>query len=99
MRYQERSWPGPSRLNYPRILLALVALASQVPTVALGSVIRTPDEAEVVARISDVMASDPKIFQQIPWVGSLGRAIQLSQIEQRPVFLFTHDGNMNTGRC
>jgi len=74
-------------------------LGLQVPALALGSVSRISDEAEVAARVSALMKSDPKIFRQIPWVKSLGKALELSQIEQRPVFLFTHDGNMNTGRC
>jgi hypothetical protein len=38
-------------------------------------------------------------WTQIPWVGSLVEARRIGREEGRPVFLFTHDGNIASGRC
>lgn len=38
-------------------------------------------------------------WRQVPWAATLVEARQQSQKEKRPLFLFTHDGNMDTGRC
>ncbi len=38
-------------------------------------------------------------WKHIPWVASLAEARRCSQQEHAPVFLFTHDGNMESGRC
>jgi hypothetical protein len=43
-------------------------------------------------------ASD-KRFDEIAWVPGIRRAIQLSTENDRPVFLYTGDGKINTGRC
>jgi hypothetical protein len=99
-----RKFEGTQRLqlslsSIQERLLWLVVVASLLPAHSLASVIQLPDEAAVEARVAAITSSDPKIFQQILWVKSLAQALKLSQIEHRPVFLFTHDGNMNTGRC
>jgi len=38
-------------------------------------------------------------FDQIGWVHTILEAQKLAKSHHRPVFLFTHDGRMNTGRC
>ena len=38
-------------------------------------------------------------FDQIGWAKDIRDAIRLGQKHGRPVFLFTHDGRMATGRC
>ncbi len=38
-------------------------------------------------------------WQKIPWVASLTEARRLAEKEKIPIFLFTHDGNIETGRC
>jgi hypothetical protein len=43
--------------------------------------------------------ADEKRFDQIGWCTSLLEAEKLAREHQRPVFLFTHDGRMNVGRC
>ena len=50
-------------------------------------------------RIQQIKQSDATAWKSIPWTASLSEARALSQKENRPVFLFTHDGNLETGRC
>ena len=57
------------------------------------------DEAWVLARVQKIKASDTTGWSRIPWTASLMAARQASVKENRPVFLFTHDGNIETGRC
>ncbi len=38
-------------------------------------------------------------FDDIGWVDTIGAALRLGQQQQRPIFLFTHDGRMAIGRC
>ncbi len=51
-------------------------------------------------RIADWQPTvDEKRFDQIGWCTSLLEAEKLAREHQRPIFLFTHDGRMNVGRC
>lgn len=43
--------------------------------------------------------ADERRFDEIGWAGGVGEAIRLAKTHGRPVFLFTHDGHMNVGRC
>jgi hypothetical protein len=43
--------------------------------------------------------ADEKRFDQIGWCTSLLQAEKLAREHRRPIFLFTHDGRMNIGRC
>ena len=43
-------------------------------------------------------ASD-KPFEQIGWADDLRQALRMAKDHHRPIFLFTHDGRINTGRC
>jgi hypothetical protein len=38
-------------------------------------------------------------FDEIGWAKDIRTAIRLAKENDRPVFLFTHDGRMNIGRC
>ena len=42
---------------------------------------------------------DEKRFDQIAWAADLRTARKLAAEHNRPVFLFTMDGRVNTGRC
>ena len=42
---------------------------------------------------------EEKAFDRIGWTPDLRTAERLSRESKRPVFLFTHDGRINTGRC
>ena len=40
-----------------------------------------------------------KRFDEIGWAHDIRTALALAKEHNRPVFLFTHDGQMNLGRC
>lgn len=38
-------------------------------------------------------------MDSIGWARDIGQALEIAEKYDRPVFLFTLDGHMNTGRC
>jgi hypothetical protein len=38
-------------------------------------------------------------FDEVGWAKDIRHAERLAKIHQRPIFLFTHDGRVNLGRC
>ena len=42
---------------------------------------------------------EEKLFDEIGWADDIRTAKQLSAEHNRPLFLFTMDGRVNTGRC
>lgn len=57
------------------------------------------DEAHTLRQIQRIKDSDNTEWRRIPWAGSLLDAERAAKHENRPVFLFTYDGNIDTGRC
>jgi hypothetical protein len=57
----------------------------------------TPES--IAQRIKQMKALAPRDWTKIPWTASLLDARRISRQEQRPMFLFTFEGNMSTGRC
>lgn len=57
----------------------------------------TPEE--VAARLRQAKPDRPLSWTQIPWTGGLLEARAASRREQCPVFLFSLDGNLASGRC
>jgi hypothetical protein len=43
--------------------------------------------------------ADERRLDEVGWVKDLRTAETLAKEHNRPVFLFTHDGRMNFGRC
>ena len=43
--------------------------------------------------------TEEKRFDQIGWCTSLVQAEKHAREHKRPIFLFTHDGKMQVGRC
>jgi hypothetical protein len=43
--------------------------------------------------------AEERRFDEIGWAADIREAIRLARRLGRPVFLFTHDGHMNVGRC
>jgi hypothetical protein len=43
--------------------------------------------------------ADERRMDEIAWVKDIREAERLAKENNRPVFLFTHDGRMNVGRC
>ncbi|HEY7327135.1 MAG TPA: hypothetical protein VH592_05835 [Gemmataceae bacterium] len=74
-------------------LLFVVALAAILVSVALS------DEAAIHKQIERIKDNEVKAWRKIPWTASLLAARRASEREKRPVFLFTYDGNIETGRC
>ena len=70
---------------------------------ALGAALAAPaaehDGAWVESQVRAVKQSDTTAWKRIPWAGSLLAARRASRAEGVPVFLFTYDGNLETGRC
>jgi hypothetical protein len=54
-----------------------------------------------VKKVAEAVAptAEEKAFDRIGWARDLREAERLSRESKRPVFLFTHDGRINTGRC
>jgi len=80
------------------------------PALAAGLLIHTiaagaPPSDEKVRAIVDERATDwwlkpdEKRFDQIGWAADIRTARKLAAEHDRPVFLFTMDGRVNTGRC
>lgn len=57
------------------------------------------DAKWIEQRLKQIKESSITAWRSIPWAPSLTDARQLSAQEKRPVFLFTHAGNLETGRC
>jgi hypothetical protein len=57
------------------------------------------DEAWLRQRVEQVKGSDTTGWRKVPWQASLLAARSASEREKRPLFLFTLDGNIDTGRC
>jgi hypothetical protein len=83
-------------------LLSLLALgaagflpAADRPAVADGDV-----KAFVDRRVEEWQpTAEERRFDEVGWCTSLVEARRLAKEHKRPVFLFTHDGKMNVGRC
>jgi hypothetical protein len=43
--------------------------------------------------------AEERRFDEIGWCTSLLQAEELAKERGRPIFLFTHDGKMQVGRC
>lgn len=57
------------------------------------------DSRWIQQRLQQIKQSDAMAWRTIPWAATLTEAREQSAKERRPVFLFTHDGNLETGRC
>ena len=66
------------------------------PALAVGG----KDASWVAQRVAAWQPTeDEKRWQTIGWAGSILEAERLAKAHRRPVFLFTHDGRLNVGRC
>jgi hypothetical protein len=87
----------PTALSKAPALLILT-IASIVPSVPADSSRKvSPDD--VAARVRQARAGQGMAWTSIPWTASLLEARKAAQAENCPVFLFTLDGNIGTGRC
>ena len=79
----------------------LVTLAPSLPAAdKAGPIADTKLRSTVDQRVNEWWpTSDEKRFDEIGWAGDLRAALRLAREHDRPVFLFTMDGRVNTGRC
>ncbi len=75
--------------------LALIACVIAAGGVAAE---RGPDWVDGRVRQWQPTAREQR-WEEIGWARNLHDALQLGKLRQRPVFLFTHDGRLNVGRC
>jgi len=85
------------------------SVISMFAAVLLGTLARAPgaeqsatarDFSWVEQRIAELQpTAKEKRFDKIGWAKDIRSAEKLAQENNRPVFLFTHDGRMNIGRC
>ena len=81
-------------------VMAIVVAGALVPLARAGDGRSESIKPEVVAqRIKQMKSLAPKDWTKIPWVSSLVNARRLAREERCPVFLFTFEGNLATGRC
>ena len=60
----------------------------------------TRDFSWIEQRVRELQPTlQEKRFDEIGWAKDIRTAERLAKENNRPVFLFTHDGRMNIGRC
>ena len=56
--------------------------------------------ARIEKRIAEIQPTPAeRKIDEIGWAQSILDAERLARLHKRPVFLLTHDGRINTGRC
>ncbi len=86
--------------RWSRIILTLAAgiVASHGQSAVPPPAAR--DVAWVEKRIQELQpAPRERRIDEIGWASDIREAERLAGENSRPVFLFTHDGHINTGRC
>ena len=65
-----------------------------------GATAAVLDSAAVDKRAADWQPSArERQWEQIGWTTGLKTALAQAKANNRPIFLFTHDGRLNVGRC
>jgi hypothetical protein len=85
---------------YRAAVMAIVLAGALVSRARAGdgrNELMTPET--VARRIKETKALGPKDWTKIPWAASLVDARRIAREEHCPVFLFTFEGNLATGRC
>ena len=77
------------------MFLATLALAAGM---VLAPQERTPDWVD--GRILEIKpTAEERKFDTIAWVPTIREALRLAKENNRPLMMFTYDGQMHTGRC
>jgi len=85
-----------------RTFLAAAAMLCTMSSVVIAAEAISDSELTgwVDARVASYApTAEERRFDEIGWARDLRHALELSQEHGRPVFLFTQDGRINTGRC
>ena len=91
-----------SRLAVSTMSLVLTVLPADVAGVASAD--DSISDSKVVRWVEKAVAErqprpEDKRFDEIGWVTDIRTAIKLGMEHNRPIFLTTGDGRINTGRC
>ena len=82
------------RHTMARLVVGLMAATMAVAAPA------NRDPAWVTQRVEQWQpTAKERRWEGIGWAKNIREAIRLANQNQRPVFLFTHDGRLNVGRC
>ncbi len=84
-----------------RLLAGALLAALAVPAAAQDRRVADADVADWVnKRVRDWQpTADERRFDDVGWAADIRAALKLARENNRPVFLFTHDGHMAVGRC
>lgn len=88
-----------------QLLFAIVVFAFVLPVLPAGNEARAQLADKFlptwVARRAKILISTyaERPFEKIGWTKDLATSLQMAKESGRPVFLFTHNGRMYTGRC
>ena len=90
-------WRFAFGLSLAIVAGAAWAVAQEKATITIAD----DDLAGWVSKRADDWKPQPgeKRFDEIGWVHNVLDAERLAKEHKRPIFLFTHDGRMNCGRC
>ena len=87
----------------PTRLLAALTLMAAFPPLTRAAEPRVPDsdvKRWVRQRVADWQpTADERRFDDIGWAADIRAALKLAKEHNRPMFLFTHDGHIDVGRC
>lgn len=83
-------------------LFLLLAVSSRLP--AADQPEPSIPDADLLSTVDERIeawwpTADEKRFDEIGWAADLHEARRLAREHDRPIFLFTMDGRVNTGRC
>lgn len=98
---------GPPRLQtLPSIVtvILLFLVGEGILEVCRAAKSAPDDDGELTAWVSQRIAAlqpkpEEKRLDEIGWSDDIRHALRLAKEHRRPVFLFTHDGRINLGRC
>lgn len=85
------------------LLLGLATVTFPVlPVLGLASANQADEELilRVQKRVQEAQPTRAeRKFDEVGWAKDIRDAERLAKLHQRPIFLFTHDGRVNLGRC
>jgi hypothetical protein len=98
--YRRKAMPKHRR-SFVGLLIAVFVVGGVVATTLAKDRI---SDAKIVRWVEKTVAerqppADDKRFDEIGWVTDIRTAITLGKENNRPIYLMTVDGQVNTGRC
>jgi hypothetical protein len=86
--------------RWSKIIFTMAAWLAALDARAAETQPGVRDFAWVEKRVRELEpAARERRIDEIGWASDLRQAERLAAEHSRPVFLFTHDGHINTGRC